>query len=103
MIFIPSKYYIQYLQTPIKVLIFIYKRVELRYEFPTSRSPQCEKTKNVSIFKKLIKEEKAPHLCHVAASDLNLWMVDFLCISSEQNWCMLILMPIQSYHHLARN
>ena len=40
MIFIPSKYYIQYLQTPIKVLIFRYKRVELRYEFPTSRSPQ---------------------------------------------------------------
>jgi hypothetical protein len=37
---------------------------------------EVEKTKNVSILKKLIKEEKAPHLDHVAASDLDLWMVD---------------------------
>ena len=33
------------------------------------------KTENVSILKKLIKEEKAPHLNHVAASDLELWNV----------------------------
>jgi hypothetical protein len=37
---------------------------------------EVEKTKNVSILKKLIKEEKAPHLDHIAASDLDLWMVD---------------------------
>jgi sulfite reductase alpha subunit-like flavoprotein len=36
---------------------------------------EVEKTKNVSILKKLIKEEKAPHLNHVATSDLNLWNV----------------------------
>ena len=36
---------------------------------------EVEKTKNVSILKKLIKEEKAPHLDHVAASDLDLWNV----------------------------
>jgi hypothetical protein len=35
------------------------------------------KTDNVSILKKLIKEEKAPHLNHVAASDLELWKVSF--------------------------
>ena len=35
---------------------------------------KIEKTENVSILKKLIKEEKAPHLDHVAASDLDLWM-----------------------------
>jgi len=35
------------------------------------------KTENVSILKKLIKEEKAPHLDHVAASDLDLWQVSF--------------------------
>ena len=35
------------------------------------------KTDNVSILKKLIKEEKAPHLNHVAASDLELWEVSF--------------------------
>jgi Crinkler effector protein N-terminal domain len=34
------------------------------------------KTDNVSIFKKLIKEKKAPHLNHHAASDLDLWKVD---------------------------
>jgi hypothetical protein len=54
---------------------------------------EVEKTKNVSILKKLIKEEKAPHLEHVAASDLDLWM------NSEQNRCMSISIPIQSYHH----
>ena len=36
---------------------------------------EIEKTKNVSILKKLIKEEKAPHLDHVAASDLDLFQV----------------------------
>jgi hypothetical protein len=36
---------------------------------------EIEETKNVSILKKLIKEEKAPHLDHVAASDLDLWSV----------------------------
>jgi hypothetical protein len=36
---------------------------------------EIEETKNVSILKKLIKEEKAPHLDHVAASDLDLWNV----------------------------
>ncbi|KAF8885865.1 hypothetical protein CPB84DRAFT_1850243 [Gymnopilus junonius] len=35
------------------------------------------KTDNVSILKKLIKEEKAPHLNHIAASDLDLWRVSF--------------------------
>jgi hypothetical protein len=35
------------------------------------------KTDNVSILKKLLKEEKAPHLNHVAASDLDLWKVSF--------------------------
>lgn len=34
-------------------------------------------TYNVSILKSLIKKEKAPHLDHVAASDLDLWKVDF--------------------------
>ncbi|KXN90928.1 hypothetical protein AN958_03203 [Leucoagaricus sp. SymC.cos] len=34
-------------------------------------------TKNVSILKDLIKEKKAPHLDHVAASDLDLWQVSF--------------------------
>ena len=38
---------------------------------------EIEKTKNVSILKDLIKEKKAPHLNHVAASDLDLWKVDF--------------------------
>jgi hypothetical protein len=37
---------------------------------------EIEKTKNVSILKDLIKEKKAPHLDHVAASDLQLWKVD---------------------------
>ena len=37
---------------------------------------KVEKTENVSILKKLIKEEKAPHFDHVAASDLDLWIVD---------------------------
>ena len=36
-----------------------------------------EKTENVSILKKLIKEKKAPHLDHVAASDIDLWQVSF--------------------------
>jgi len=35
------------------------------------------KIENVSILKKLIKEEKAPHLDRVAASDLDLWQVSF--------------------------
>ncbi|KAJ3499972.1 hypothetical protein NLJ89_g9993 [Agrocybe chaxingu] len=38
---------------------------------------EIPKNKNVSILKKLIKEEKAPHLDHVAASDLDLWQVSF--------------------------
>jgi hypothetical protein len=36
---------------------------------------EIEKTKNVSILKKLIKEEKAFLLNHVDASDLDLWKV----------------------------
>jgi len=35
------------------------------------------KTENVSILKKSIKEEKAPHLNHIDASDLDLWQVNF--------------------------
>jgi hypothetical protein len=34
-----------------------------------------DKTENISILKKLIKEKKAPHLNHVAASDLDLFKV----------------------------
>jgi hypothetical protein len=34
-------------------------------------------TDNVSILKDLIKEKKAPHLDHVAASDIDLWQVSF--------------------------
>ena len=37
---------------------------------------KISKNKNVSILKSLIKKEKAPHLNHVAASDLDLWKVD---------------------------
>ena len=37
---------------------------------------EVEETKNVSILKKLIKEKKTPHFDHVAASDLDLWIVD---------------------------
>jgi hypothetical protein len=40
---------------------------------------KIDKTENVSILKKLIKEEKAHHLDHVDASDLNLWKLD-LCL-----------------------
>ena len=36
---------------------------------------EIEKTKSVSTLKKLIKEEMAPRLDHVAAADLNLWKV----------------------------
>jgi len=35
------------------------------------------KNKNITILKRLIKEEKAPHLDHVATSDLDLWRVSF--------------------------
>jgi hypothetical protein len=38
---------------------------------------ELPKGKTVSILKKLIKEEKAPHLNHVTASDLELWEVSF--------------------------
>jgi crinkler effector protein len=38
---------------------------------------EIPKTKNASILKDLIKEKKAPHLDHVAASDLDLWKVNF--------------------------
>ena len=36
------------------------------------------KTENVSILKDRIKEKKAPHLNHIAASDLDLWQVNCL-------------------------
>ena len=39
---------------------------------------EIKKNKNLSILKDLIKEKKAPHLDHVAASDLDLWQVSFL-------------------------
>ena len=35
------------------------------------------KTKNVSVLKDLIKEKKASHFDHIAASDLDLWQVSF--------------------------
>jgi hypothetical protein len=38
---------------------------------------ELPKGKTVSILKDLIKERKAPHLNHVAASDLELWEVSF--------------------------
>ena len=38
---------------------------------------KISKTENVSILKDLIKKEKARHLGHVAASDLDLWKADF--------------------------
>jgi hypothetical protein len=42
-------------------------------------------TDNVSILKKLIKEEKAPHLNHVAASDLDIWKVDLPISNFQKN------------------
>jgi hypothetical protein len=38
---------------------------------------EIPKNKNVSILKDLIKEKKAPHFDHIAASDLDLWLVSF--------------------------
>jgi Crinkler effector protein N-terminal domain len=38
---------------------------------------EIPKNKNVNILKKIIKEEKTPHLDHIAASDLDLWQVSF--------------------------
>ena len=38
---------------------------------------EIAKNKNVSILKDLIKEKKAPHLNHIAASYLDLWQVSF--------------------------
>src|SRR6266545_8015308 len=38
---------------------------------------ELPKGKNVSILKDEIKKKKAPHLNHVAASDLELWKVSF--------------------------
>jgi hypothetical protein len=38
---------------------------------------EIPKNKNISFLKDLIKEKKAPHLDHVAASDLDLWRVSF--------------------------
>ena len=35
------------------------------------------KNENVSILKKIIKEEKAPQLNYIDASDLDLWLVSF--------------------------
>jgi len=35
------------------------------------------KAENISILKDLIKEKKAPHFDHIAASDLDLWRVSF--------------------------
>jgi hypothetical protein len=45
------------------------------------------KTENVSILKDLIKEKKSPHLDHIAASDLDLWLVSqpFLLRDLGQN------------------
>jgi hypothetical protein len=37
---------------------------------------KIEKTENVSILKKVIKEENAPRLDHVVAMDLQLWKLD---------------------------
>jgi hypothetical protein len=37
---------------------------------------EIEETESVSILKDLIKEKKAHHLDHVAASDLDIWKVD---------------------------
>ena len=37
---------------------------------------KIEKTENVSILKDRIKEKKSPHFDHVAALDLDLWIVD---------------------------
>ena len=38
---------------------------------------EISKNKNVSILKDEVKKKKAPHLNHVAASDLELWEVSF--------------------------
>jgi len=38
---------------------------------------EISKNKNVSILKDEVKKKKAPHLNHVAASDLELWKVSF--------------------------
>jgi hypothetical protein len=38
---------------------------------------EIPEVKNVSILKDLIKEKKAPHFNHIAASDLDLWQVSF--------------------------
>ena len=38
---------------------------------------EIPRLENVSTLKKLIKQKKAPHLDHVAASDLDLWQVSF--------------------------
>jgi len=38
---------------------------------------EIPRLENVSTLKKLIKQKKAPHLDHIAASDLDLWQVSF--------------------------
>jgi hypothetical protein len=58
------------------------------------------KNKNVSILKKLIKEEKAPHLDYVAASDLDLWQVSFPIDDLETE---LGNINLAGCRHLARN
>ena len=59
---------------------------------------EVEKTKNVSILKKLIKEEKASRLEHVDASDLDLWMVDLRLddLGAEQ-----VLINLDTYQKLS--
>ena len=51
---------------------------------------KIDKTENVSILKDLIKEKKAPHLDHVAASELDLWMVD-RCLDERKLGAELVL------------
>lgn len=48
-------------------------------------SVRISKTDNVSILKKKIKEEKAPHLDHLAASDLILYKVSLPAVDVDLN------------------
>jgi len=58
-------------------------------------------TDNVSILKDLMKEEKAPHFDHIAASDIHLWKVsipidDFNTERLEEN---TNLEPVKASSH----
>ena len=85
LLFRPPLKHLQDIKTVEPTQLLLVNCLSFKDEPTKAFSVRISKTDNVSILKKKIKEEKAPHLDHLAASDLILWKVSLPTVDVDSN------------------